>query len=231
MDLSLVELLKNNSWKNVLNSEFEQNYFLALETYLGQEQAKNKIIYPARSNIFEALNLLDLHQVKVVILGQDPYHGCGEAHGLSFSVPRDIKIPPSLRNILKELESDLKMTLSDSGDLTSWVKQGVLLLNSVLTVEKDKPHSHRKRGWETFTDKIISAVSLKNDHVVFILWGKPAQEKIGLIDLNKHLVLESVHPSPLSSYRGFFGSQPFSRANTWLAKHSLSPINWMLNGK
>lgn len=228
MDLSLEKLLKNESWKSVLKSEFGENYFVSLEKFLNQEYKKNKIIYPDSADIFSALNAVDLEQIKVVILGQDPYHGAGEAHGLSFSVQKGVKIPPSLRNIFKELESDLSVTNLDSGDLSGWAKQGVLLLNTVLTVEKDAAHSHRKKGWETLTDKIIHFVSEKNDHVVFILWGKPAQDKIKLIDTNKHLVIQSVHPSPLSSYRGFFGSKPFSQANAWLKQHQKSPINWSL---
>lgn len=228
MDLSLEKLLKNESWKSVLKSEFEQNYFVALEKFLRQEYKKNKTIYPDSSEIFNALNSLDLNKVKVVILGQDPYHGDGEAHGLSFSVKKGVKIPPSLRNIFKELETDLKITNLDSGDLTKWANQGVLLLNTVLTVEKDAAHSHRKQGWEVLTDKIISLVSENNDHVVFILWGKPAQDKIKLIDTKKHFVIQSVHPSPLSSYRGFFGSKPFSQANTWLVQNKKTPVNWSL---
>lgn len=228
MDLSLAQLLKNDSWKSVLKLEFEKNYFVSLEKFLNQEYKKNKIIYPEPPEIFNALNFLNVDQVKVVILGQDPYHGEGEAHGLSFSVKKGVKIPPSLRNIYKELESDLKISNLDSGDLTKWAEQGVLLLNTVLTVEKDVAHSHRKQGWEILTDKIISIVSEYNDHVVFVLWGKPAQEKIKLIDTKKHLVIESVHPSPLSSYRGFFGSRPFSKANEWLVKNKKTPVNWSL---
>jgi uracil-DNA glycosylase len=228
MDLSLVALLKNESWKNALKSEFDQTYFRSLENFLNQEYRKNKIVYPERSEIFNALNSLDMNKIKVVILGQDPYHGEGEAHGLSFSVKKGVKIPPSLRNIFKELETDLKISNLNSGDLTNWSEQGVLLLNTVLTVEKDEAHSHRKKGWETLTDKIISTVSEQNEHVVFILWGKPAQQKINLIDTKKHLVIESVHPSPLSSYRGFFGSRPFSQANEWLVQQKTTPVNWSL---
>lgn len=228
MDLSLASLLKNESWKNVLKSEFHQNYFLELEKFLNQEYQENKIIYPERSDIFRALNIVDLNKVKAIILGQDPYHGAGEAHGLSFSVQKGIKIPPSLRNIFKELEDDLKISNLSVGDLTKWAEQGVLLLNTVLTVEKDEAHSHANKGWEKLTDKIISLVSEKNDHVVFILWGKPAQLKIKLIDQDKHLVLQSAHPSPLSSYRGFFGSKPFSQANAWLIKNKKTSINWSL---
>ena len=228
MDLSLVSLLKNELWKSVLKSEFNQNYFLDLEKFLHQEYKKNKIIYPDRSEIFNALNTVDLNKVKVVILGQDPYHGAGEDHGLSFSVKTGIKIPPSLKNIFKELETDLKISNVLSGDLTKWANQGVLLLNTVLTVEKDKAHSHAKKGWENFTDKIIELVSKNNDHVVFILWGKAAQLKIKLIDKSKHLVLQHVHPSPLSSYRGFFGSKPFSQTNQWLVKQKKNPVNWSL---
>ena len=228
MDLSLVSLLKNLNWKNVLKSEFKREYFLSLEKFLNSEFQKNKIIYPVAEDIFKALNYVDLRQVKVVILGQDPYHGDGEAHGLSFSVKSGVKIPPSLRNILKELEMDSKISMPASGDLSRWADQGVLLLNSVLTVEKDAAHSHAKKGWEPFTDKIISLVSDYNDHVVFILWGKFAQIKKILIDEKKHLVLTSAHPSPLSSYRGFFGSRPFSQANEWLIRHKKKAVDWSL---
>ncbi len=228
MDLSLVPLLKNKSWKKVLKSEFDQKYFTSLESFLNQEYKANKIIYPDRAEIFNALNALDLDEVKVVIVGQDPYHGEGEAHGLSFSVKKGVKLPPSLRNIYIELENDLKISNLNSGDLTRWAEQGVLLLNTVLTVEKDEPHSHRNQGWENFTDKIISIVSEQNSHVVFILWGKPAQQKVKLLDTTKHFVIENVHPSPLSSHRGFFGSKPFSKANAWLVKHKRTPVNWSL---
>jgi uracil-DNA glycosylase len=228
MDLSLALLLKNDSWKKLLKAELNQKYFLKLEQFLNCEYKNKKIIYPDPEFIFNAFNILNLNKIKVVILGQDPYHGDGEAHGLSFSVRKGIKIPPSLRNIFKELESDLKVSHPESGDLTKWAEQGVLLLNTVLTVEKDKAHSHSKQGWENFTDKTISIISQNCDHVVFILWGKPAQEKVKLINQNKHLVLQSVHPSPLSSYRGFFGSRPFSTANDWLIKHHRAPVNWSL---
>lgn len=226
MDLSLEKLILNKNWKKALTGEFTQKYFATLEAFLNSEYKKNKIVFPERENIFYSLNILDLSDVKVVILGQDPYHGAEEAHGLSFSVPEGVKLPPSLKNIYKELESDLGVPIAASGNLNHWAKQGVLLLNSVLTVEKDKAGSHQKQGWEIFTDRIISVVSEHCEHVVFILWGAYAQKKSVLIDSNKHLVISGVHPSPLSSYRGFFGSKPFSQANNWLMKKGLAAIKW-----
>jgi uracil-DNA glycosylase len=229
MGLSLETLIKDKNWKKALASEFEQKYFLQLQNFLDTQYKKKKIIYPPQDLIFHALNIMDPGQVKVVILGQDPYHGEKEAHGLSFSVSENIKIPPSLRNIFKELESDLLIKPTESGNLESWAQQGVLLLNSILTVEKDKAGSHQQQGWEEFTDQVISIVSEKCDHVVFILWGAYAQKKIKLIDEKKHLIISGVHPSPLSSYRGFFGSKPFSKSNAWLVQNRLKPIDWSLD--
>lgn len=226
MDLSLVQLIKNKNWKQALDGEFSKDYFIALESFLKSEYTQGKKIFPEKDKIFEALNIVDLEKVKVVILGQDPYHGFGEAHGLSFSVPAGIRLPPSLKNILKELKDDLNTEIGSSGNLQHWAQQGVLLLNAVLTVQQDKAASHQKKGWEQLTDKIISAVSEHNHHSVFILWGSFAQKKSALIDERKHLIIKGVHPSPLSSYRGFFGSKPFSQANRWLVRQGLKPVKW-----
>lgn len=214
------------SWLKKLKSEFETERMKKLKLFLAHENESGKIIYPERKNYFRALNLTPLEKVKVVILGQDPYHGPGQAQGLCFSVPEGVRFPPSLQNIFKELKTDLGKELPASGDLTRWAEQGVLLLNSVLTVEKEKAASHQKIGWEEFTDQIVSVVNENCDHVVFILWGAYAQKKAEFVELKKHLVLKSVHPSPLSSHRGFFGSKPFSQANTWLSKKGMKPIQW-----
>ncbi len=197
-----------------------------LKSFLQDELKNKKSIFPEAENIFKALQLVPLEKVKVVMLGQDPYHGTGQAHGLSFSVPAQMKIPPSLQNIFKELESDLQIKPAVHGDLTRWAQQGVLLLNSVLTVQQDLAASHQKKGWEQFTDKIISVVNQNCDHVVFILWGSYAQKKAEFVDQSRHLVLKSAHPSPLSSYRGFFGSKPFSNANQWLSSKGINQIQW-----
>lgn len=195
-------------------------------SFVQQEIKDHKIIYPAPSQLLSALELTSLKEVRVVILGQDPYHGEGEAHGLAFSVNEGIKIPPSLVNIFKERESDLQLPPPSHGSLVAWAKQGVLLLNTVLSVEKDRAGSHQKKGWEPFTDQIIRMVNQKSEPVVFILWGLPAQKKQVLIDGPKHLILTSPHPSPLSSYRGFFGSRPFSQTNEFLKKQGLEEIIW-----
>jgi uracil-DNA glycosylase len=188
----------------------------------------NKEIYPPINQVYRALELTPIEKVKVVILGQDPYHGENEANGLAFSVNKDIRIPPSLRNIYKELKDDLCIEIPEHGDLTNWAKEGVLLLNSVLTVEKDKPASHRNLGWEQYTDSIIKEISDSKEHVVFILWGKYAQGKIPLIDQTKHLVISSPHPSPFSARKGFFGSKPFSRTNEYLRLNHIEPIDWSI---
>lgn len=216
----------HRSWLGKINSEFEADKMKKLKSYLRSEIEKGKIIYPEEKNYFRALNSTPLENVNIVILGQDPYHGAGQANGLCFSVPEGIRFPPSLQNIFKELKSDLGCDVPKSGDLSAWAEQGVLLLNSVLTVEKEKPASHQKKGWEEFTNKIVSVVNDTNDHVVFILWGSYAQEKAEFVDQKRHLVLKSAHPSPLSSYRGFFGSKPFSQANQWLKAHGKKPITW-----
>jgi uracil-DNA glycosylase len=193
-----------------------------------KEAYKQDDIYPPKDIVFRALQLTPFEKTKVVILGQDPYHGEGEANGLAFSVNNGIKIPPSLRNIFKELQNDLGYSPPTSGDLTAWAKQGVLLLNSVLTVKKDFPASHRNLGWQKYTDSLISELSSKKENLVYILWGKYAQEKITLIDGSKHMVIQSPHPSPFSANRGFFGSKPFSKTNTYLKSKGISEIDWRL---
>lgn len=213
------------SWYNALKSEFESDYFRRIKQQLLEAKSQGAAIYPKGVNIFRAFNLTPLGKVKVVILGQDPYHGPGQANGLSFSVNEGIAVPPSLRNIFKEMQDDLGVKKPDSGDLTGWAEQGVLLLNSVLTVEMGRAASHAQFGWQRFTDAAIHAVSLNRPHVVFILWGKYAQSKIPLIDPEKHFIITSAHPSPLSA-RLFFGSRPFSKANAWLNEKGLAPINW-----
>lgn len=222
----MVNIKLSDSWLNHLESELRTDYMNTLKVFLKRENDAGKKIYPDANKYFNALDLVDLKNVKVVILGQDPYHGPGQAHGLSFSVPDGVRFPPSLRNIFKELEADLKVAIPKSGNLERWAKQGVLLLNSVLTVEDGKAAAHQGKGWEKFTDKIIEVVNRECDHVVFILWGAYAQKKAAFVDRNKHLVLTSVHPSPLSSHRGFFGSKPFSKANHWLRSKGLAAIDW-----
>lgn len=213
------------SWKQALAKEFAEPYFLDLAATIRAAYLAGPV-YPPPKLIFNALNLCPLPSVKVVILGQDPYHGSGQAHGLSFSVQDGVKNPPSLQNIYKELASDLDTSLRSSGNLEDWATQGVLLLNATLTVLPGQPGSHQGLGWETFTDAIIKTVSDEKDHVVFILWGKYAQAKRSLIDKTKHLAILSPHPSPFSAHTGFFGSRPFSRTNEYLTKHNLTPIHW-----
>lgn len=214
------------TWKNVLDEEFTKPYMVNLKKFLVQSYDNKKVIYPKKSEYFAALNTTPIDAVKVVIIGQDPYHGPGQAHGLCFSVQKGIKPPPSLVNIFKELKSDLNIDPPDHGCLTHWAEQGVLLLNAVLTVEKGKAASHQGKGWETFTDKIIEVLNQKDEPIAFILWGSYAQKKGQLIDRKKHFVITSPHPSPLSAHRGFFGSRPFSKINQFLEKTGRSPINW-----
>lgn len=216
----------DQSWLKYLGDQFTASYMNELKSFLISELKKKKVIYPKGPNYFEALNRTHFDKVKVVILGQDPYHGEGQAHGLSFSVPKGMRPPPSLMNIFKEIRNDLGTTPSVTEDLSSWADQGVLLLNSVLTVEMGKPASHQGRGWEIFTDRVIELLNKESSGLVFILWGSYAQKKGALIDRAKHLVIESPHPSPLSSHRGFFGSKPFSRANTYLKKMGKTEIKW-----
>ena len=220
-----MNLVTELSWKKILSEYFNSDSFVSLSKFIDTEY-QAKTIYPKQVDIFSALDLCPFNELSVVILGQDPYHGAGQAHGLSFSVPDTIQAPPSLRNILKELESDLSKNPIVENDLSSWTKQGVLLLNSVLTVEESKPGSHANKGWEDFTDHVIQEISERKKNCVFILWGAYAQKKEPLIDESKHLVLKSPHPSPLSSYRGFFGSKPFSQTNSYLIKNNKHPIDW-----
>lgn len=214
----------NKKWDEVLELEFKKDYFKELGIFVKNEYDK-KIIYPAYKNIFNALRYTDFDDVKVVILGQDPYHGENEAHGLSFSVRKGVPMPPSLRNIFKELDSDLGIKRIDT-DLTSWANQGILLLNSIMTVVKDMPLSHKDKGWEIFTDRIIELLGEREKPLVFILWGSYARSKKELIKNKNHLILESVHPSPLSASRGFFGSKPFSKTNEFLKKNNIEEIKW-----
>ncbi len=216
------------SWKKVMASEFKKVYFLQLVNHLKTEKEQGKTIYPPGNQIFNAFGKTAFQNVKVVILGQDPYHGRGQAHGLSFSVANGIPKPPSLVNILKELNSDLGIPIPESGNLEKWALQGVLLLNASLTVRAAEPMSHSKIGWADFTNEVIKKIDDLNKNVVFILWGKFAQEKRVLIDPKKHLILRSVHPSPLSAHNGFFGSRPFSLANEYLMKNGIDPIDWSL---
>lgn len=214
------------SWLNLLQSEFEQPYMQKLSDFLRNEKAQGKTIYPAGNDIFNALNTTPLDQVRVVILGQDPYHGPDQAHGLSFSVPKGIRIPPSLLNIYKEISSNLNLPMPSHGNLEHWANQGVLLLNSVLTVEHSKAASHQNHGWERFTDAVIKRINDNCEHIVFLLWGSYAQKKGQVINREKHLVLTAPHPSPLSAHRGFLGCQHFSKTNHYLQQHCLTTIDW-----
>lgn len=207
--------------------QFESSYFSELKSFLVEERGSHEI-YPPESKIFAAFDACPFEGVKVVILGQDPYHGPGQAHGLSFSVPEGIKLPPSLKNIFQELHADLGVSLPESGNLEKWAKQGVLLLNATLTVRKSSPGSHQKKGWEAFTDATIQSISDDRQHVVFLLWGNYARAKKELIDSSKHLIHESPHPSPFSARHGFFGSKPFSKTNQYLASHGIDPVDWSL---
>lgn len=219
--------LVGNKWDEILDEEYHKDYFKKVVMFINK-QYKEKTIFPPKNYILRALSLTDYDEVKVVILGQDPYHGIGEANGLAFAVNNGKRLPPSLKNIYKELYNDLKIPISDKGDLTCWAKEGVLLLNSILTVEKDKPASHRGLGWELLTDYIIKAVNAKEDAVVFILWGNFAKEKKKYITNPKHLVITSPHPSPFSANSGFFNSKPFSKTNDFLIKNKRKPIDWKL---
>jgi uracil-DNA glycosylase len=216
----------DKSWLEHLEPEFEKPYMVNLKQFLLAEKAKNKIIYPPGPEIFSAFNCTPFSSVKLVILGQDPYHGPGQAHGLSFSVRPGVRIPPSLQNIYKELERDLDIPRPNNGYLENWTKQGVLLLNSVLTVEKAKAGAHQGKGWEKFTDAAIASLAEKRENIVFLLWGSYAQKKGRFIDRKKHLILESVHPSPLSAHRGFLGNGHFSKANDFFESINVEPIDW-----
>jgi uracil-DNA glycosylase len=217
-----------NDWDLLLKDEYNKDYFKKLINYVNNEY-QQKIIYPMYKDIFNALKFTSYKDVRVVILGQDPYHGVGQAHGLSFSVQMGVPKPASLRNIFQELNNDLHISEPNHGNLEKWTKEGVLLLNSVLTVEKNKPASHKDIGWEIFTDKIIEIINRKPESVVFILWGNYAREKKKIIDNNKHLIIESPHPSPYSAYSGFFGSKPFSKTNNFLKQNNKKEIDWAIN--
>ncbi len=217
-----------SSWKDELQSEFDKPYFEKIVHFLKAERQAGKTVYPPGKLIFNAFDTTTFSNVKVVIIGQDPYHNPGQAHGLSFSVPDGVAPPPSLINIFKELQSDLGIEIPRTGNLEKWAKQGVLLLNASLTVESNKPMSHSEIGWHIFTDEVIKHISLHKEHIVFMLWGKFAQNKSSLIDPSRHLILKAAHPSPLSAYNGFFGCGHFSKANRWLAEHGAKPIDWNL---
>jgi uracil-DNA glycosylase len=216
------------SWQAIIGQEFDQPYMQTLAAFLKQEEAAGKVIYPPIPLIFKAFNHTPFEQVRVVIIGQDPYHGDGQAHGLSFSVPDGVKPPPSLANIFKEITSDLGVSMSGSCDLSPWAAQGVLMLNATLTVEQANAGSHQKRGWEAFTDTVIAALNAQRENLIFVLWGSYAQKKGAIIDTANHLVLQSVHPSPLSAHRGFFGNHQFSQINQHLIQHGQQPIHWQL---
>ncbi|HVU54236.1 MAG TPA: uracil-DNA glycosylase [Puia sp.] len=223
MDVKIEE-----TWKETLKQEFTKPYFLQIATYLKAEKMSGKTIYPPGSLIFNAFNTTHFDNVKVVIIGQDPYHGQGQAHGLSFSVPKGIPPPPSLINIFKELQNDIGVPIPNHGNLTHWAEQGVMLLNASLTVRANEPMSHAGIGWAEFTNAVIEKISALKEHVVFLLWGKFAQEKISLVDETKHLVLKAAHPSPFSADKGFFGCKHFSKTNTWLMSKGIDPIDWKL---
>lgn len=222
----------DTSWQAMIGAELNKPYMQSLRDFLKQEKAAEKTIYPPSPLIFNAFNQTPFNKVRVVIIGQDPYHGDdkgqAQAHGLSFSVPQGVALPPSLRNIFKEIEADLGIKMSSEGDLTPWAKQGVLLLNATLTVEMANAGSHQKRGWEAFTDAAITALNKHREGLVFVLWGSYAQKKGEIIDTNKHLVLTSPHPSPLSAHRGFFGNHQFSKINAYLTKRGETTIDWQL---
>ena len=213
------------SWKKRLQTEFDKPYFEALTSFVREEYGKGRC-YPPGILIFNAFNLCPFDQVKVVLIGQDPYHEPGQAMGLCFSVNEGIMFPPSLQNIFKEISDDIGTSIPTSGDLTRWAKQGVMLLNATLTVREHQAGSHQGRGWETFTDAVIQTLAREREHLVFILWGSYAQRKGAFIDRSRHLVLQSAHPSPLSAYRGFFGNKHFSQANAYLQAHGIEPIKW-----
>jgi len=217
----------NNDWLNVLGEEFRKPYYKELYEFVKNEYNTTQV-FPPSEDIFNAFHLTPLSEVKVVIIGQDPYHNIGQAHGLCFSVKPEVEIPPSLVNIYQELQSDLGCKIPNNGYLVKWAKQGVLMLNTVLTVRAHMANSHRGKGWENFTDAAIRALNMQDRPIVFILWGRPAQMKKSMLNNSKHLILEAPHPSPLSAYRGFFGSKPFSKTNQFLEGHGVEPIDWQI---
>lgn len=219
------------SWSDVLRTEKQKSYFKEVIAFVEAERVKGKVIYPKNSDVFNALSLTPFSKVKVVILGQDPYHGPNQAHGLCFSVKPPTPPPPSLKNIFQELEADVGILKPTHGDLHAWAERGVLLLNAVLTVEEQKPGSHANKGWEPFTDRVIRELNDRGEHLVFLLWGSYAQKKAAFVDRTKHLVLEAPHPSPLSAHRGFLGCRHFSKANKYLQSNGIAPIDWSLPPK
>ncbi|WP_407272318.1 uracil-DNA glycosylase [Radiobacillus sp. PE A8.2] len=226
----MVKNIINNDWDQVLQQEFVKEYYQQLRDTLNEEYQAHTI-YPDMYHIYESLKRTSFAKTKVVILGQDPYHGPGQAHGLSFSVQPDVKTPPSLQNIYKELQADLGHPIPNHGNLYSWAEQGVLLLNTVLTVRRGHPASHKNLGWQQFTDQIISSLNKRDQPIVFLLWGRHAQQKAMLIDADKHKIITAAHPSPFSAHRGFFGSKPFSRTNAFLQQLGETPINWRITNK
>lgn len=217
-----------DSWNFLFQDNFMTEKIEVIKSFILNEKDKGKVIYPPEHLIFNAFILTSFLNLKVIILGQDPYHGEGQAHGLSFSVPKGIKVPPSLKNIYKELQSDTSFEIPKHGNLENWAKQGVLLLNAILTVNASEPASHKKSGWESFTDAVIQKISENSEHKVFLLWGKFAQEKAQFIDGSKHLILKAAHPSPFSAHNGFLGCKHFSKTNDYLMKHQKTPINWQI---
>lgn len=226
MGLAVHHIENNSGWNAILADEFKSDYMRDLNEFLMAEEQAGKAIFPSHENRFRALDLTPLENVKIVILGQDPYHGAGQAHGLSFSVQQGVRIAPSLRNIYKELHSDIGMDIPDHGFLEGWAKQGVLLLNTCLSVEESNAGSHQGKGWERFTDSVIAAVNDLESPVVFMLWGAYAQKKADMIDSEKHCILQTTHPSPLSAHRGFLGCKHFSKANEFLNNNGITPIEW-----
>lgn len=222
-----LELVINNDWNNVLCEEFDKDYYLKLTSFI-KEEYNNYLVFPDKADVFNAFYYTPFHDVKVVIIGQDPYHNENQAHGLCFSVKPEVDIPPSLMNIYKELRDDLGCSIPNHGYLNKWTKQGVFLLNTVLTVRAHEANSHQKKGWEQFTDAVIRVLNTKDEPMVFLLWGRQAIQKKSMLTNANHLVLESAHPSPLSAYRGFFGSKPFSTTNAYLTQHGLDPIDWQI---
>lgn len=220
-------MLLNNDWFELFFDEFKKDYFISLKKFIENEY-KDSTVFPQYENIFRAFNLLKLDELKVVIIGQDPYHGLNQANGLAFSVCDRCKIPPSLQNIYKELVDDMHCFMPANGNLSKWAEQGVLLINSVLTVQESKPNSHKEKGWEIFTDTVIKKISDRDENIVFILWGAASKKKEKFIDKEKHFIIKSAHPSPLSAYRGFFGSKPFSKTNNYLKEQKKQTIDWCL---
>lgn len=222
------EPVPTTDWNPILRAEFDEPYWAELQSFVADERARGPV-YPPASDVFAALHLTSYADTKVVILGQDPYHGAGQAHGLCFSVRPDVAVPPSLRNVYQELRDDLGCAIPKHGNLEQWARQGVLLLNTTLTVRAGQAASHQGKGWERFTDRVIGAVNDKSERVVFLLWGAPSRKKKSLIDTSRHTIIESAHPSPLSAHNGFFGSRPFSRANEALREAGRDPIDWQIS--